>query len=243
VVNYLASESQKNDGVLEQYLLAHTDVLHKLWNLAVEPHGTHDAFALLVNLTRNGDLALLLATESHVASLCALIKNPNATTSERACMLLANLTLHHTAPCEGLLLQQNGGQSRLLTLVDVFAKGKAHNQAADCHHLALVFANVTRLDQPRTHLLPALTSLIPALHDPRVLVRNGIASTLKNCCFETSQHPKLISQEVGLVLNLMISLALATDLRENVRKRQELRAGFVYGRLDFLSFCCSLFPS
>lgn len=123
-------------------------------------------------------------------------------------MLLSNMTKYESTcvkiiqgkvePLEGL-----SKSTRLLDhLVEVFHKGykKEYNPEAEFHFLASVFSNVSSIRLGRVFMiepseadqLSPLTKLQIFSEDPHIIRRGGVDSVLKNCCFETREHERLL---------------------------------------------------
>lgn len=123
-------------------------------------------------------------------------------------MLLSNMTKYEPTcvkviqataePVEGL-----SQSTRLLDqLVEAFHKGykKEYNPEAEFHFLASVFSNVSSIRLGRVFMIERapvdnispLTKLQIFTEDRSVIRRGGVVSVIKNCCFETREHERLL---------------------------------------------------
>ncbi|ORE06305.1 DUF383-domain-containing protein [Rhizopus microsporus var. microsporus] len=173
-----------------------------------DPITAHDALRCLINLSSDPSVQQELDDDSFIKYICLLITNPKSVLADLACMLLSNMTKYESTcvkiiqgkvePLEGL-----SKSTRLLDhLVEVFHKGykKEYNPEAEFHFLASVFSNVSSIRLGRVFMiepseadqLSPLTKLQIFSEDPNVIRRGGIDSVLKNCCFETREHERLL---------------------------------------------------
>ncbi|KAM3421682.1 hypothetical protein BST61_g2067 [Cercospora zeina] len=164
-------------------------------------------------------------------------KDPNA---NEHCMLLANLakfdsitkllTLKRTIPKEKDLSTSPLAIDQLL---DCFVKGASgsYNPKADYDYLCYVFADISKHEPGRKHFLTPrtegsrshnddsatrgekvlpITKLIVFTEHKSTIRRRGVASTIKNVCFDIDAHPTLLrpSEEDGVGLLPYILLPL-----------------------------------
>jgi hypothetical protein len=116
-------------------------------------------------------------------------------------------------PVEGL-----SASNRLLDqLVEVFLKGykKEYNPEADYHFLASVFSNVSSIRLGRVFMvedaevdqLAPLSKIQVFTEDPSIIRRGGVNSVIKNCCFETRQHERLLySDNINVLPFILLPL-------------------------------------
>lgn len=93
----------------------------------------------------------------------------------------------------------------LSQLIDCFVRGSAHtlNPAATFDYLAYVFADITKFAEGRKYLLEKqeydgvvpITKLLVFTEHGSLTRRKGVASTIKNICFETDAHARLLADE------------------------------------------------
>lgn len=123
-------------------------------------------------------------------------------------MLLSNMTKYEPTCVKviqekALAVEGLSESTRLLDqLVEVFHKGykKEYNPEAEFHFLASVFSNVSSIRLGRVFMieraavdnLSPLTKLQIFTEDPNVIRRGGVDSVIKNCCFETREHERLL---------------------------------------------------
>lgn len=123
-------------------------------------------------------------------------------------MLLSNMTKNESA-CVKLIqakaepVEELSQSTRQLDhLVEAFHKGykKEYNPEAEFHFLASVFSNLSGLRLGRVFMiepsgadkLSPLSKLQIFTEDPNIIRRGGIITVLKNCCFETREHTRLL---------------------------------------------------
>ncbi|KAI8636844.1 hypothetical protein BD408DRAFT_425480 [Parasitella parasitica] len=168
----------------------------------------HNAFSALVNLSSDPLVQQELDDQDFLTFIGNVITNPKSILADFGCMLLSNMTrLESTCvrviqsqadPVEGL-----SESTRLLDqLVEAFHKGfkREYNPKAEFHYLASVFSNVSSIRSGRVFLieraeidnLSPLTKIQIFTEDPHVIRRGGADSAIKNCCFETREHERLL---------------------------------------------------
>ncbi|KAG1132689.1 hypothetical protein G6F42_002131 [Rhizopus arrhizus] len=173
-----------------------------------DPVTAHDALRCLINLSSDPAVQDELDDQDFIKYICLLITNAKSVLADLACMLLSNMTKNESAcvkliqaktePMEGL-----SKSTRMLDhLVEAFHKGykKDYNPEAEYHFLASVFSNISGLRLGRVYMiesseadqLPPLTKLQIFTEDPSIIRRGGVITVLKNCCFETREHTKLL---------------------------------------------------
>jgi len=183
-----------------------------------------DAVSTLVNLTRDPLIIDRLSSDKLIADIYRIVVNPESILADLGSMLLSNLTITDFNVKRLLQLDDPKFQgTRLFKLIDIFSQGRQYNPKADFFYLALVFANVTRLPEGRECLLNkdrfGFQKLFPFINHPKLIVRGGIASTLKNCCFQVNKHEWLMSNEVDIISVLLSPLAKKSDLREEEKPK------------------------
>ncbi|KAI8376413.1 uncharacterized protein BYT42DRAFT_646016 [Radiomyces spectabilis] len=173
-----------------------------------DPITAHDAIKGLINLSGDPRVQEELDDEDFIKYLALLITIPKSVTADVACMLLSNMTKYEPV-CVKLInaqikpLPELTKSDRLMDhLVEVFHRGhkKAYNDQAEFHFLASVFSNVSTIRLGRVYFLEPskddgtapLTKLQIFTEDGNVIRRGGVNCTIKNCCFETRQHEKLL---------------------------------------------------
>ncbi|CEP18518.1 hypothetical protein [Parasitella parasitica] len=180
----------------------------------------HDAFLSLINLSSDPLVQQELDDQDFVAYIGKVITNPKSALAEFGCMLLSNMTkLESTcvkviqssaAPVDGL-----SKSTRLLDqLIEAFHKGvkKEYNPKAEFHCLASVFSNVSSIRLGRLFMIePApvdnfspLTKIQIFTENPNVVRRGGADSVIKNCCFETREHERLLDPDAINVLPFIL---------------------------------------
>ncbi|PSK55881.1 Protein HGH1 [Elsinoe australis] len=181
-----------------------------------------NAITMLINLSEDAEVLKNLTTdEKFTESLFARITSQKEPTANLLSMLLPNLT--KSEPFSSLLLTLTRPAATPLStsslaidqLLDLFVRGAAgsYNADADFDYLCYCFADVARHAAGRTHLLTPrkeesgtvvpLSKLVVFTEHESVIRRRGVASTIKNVCFEVSSHGKLLAPESEGGVNLL----------------------------------------
>ncbi|KAI8367192.1 hypothetical protein EDC96DRAFT_507226 [Choanephora cucurbitarum] len=172
-----------------------------------DPVTAHDALRCLINLSSDPLVQQELDDMDFINYIGLLITNAKSVLADLACMLLSNMTKYEPV-CVKVIqatakpLDDFCSSTRLLDqLVEVFHKGykKEYNPEAEFHFLASVFSNVSSIRLGRVFMieraadqLSPLTKIQIFTEDPNVIRRGGADSTIKNCCFETREHTRLL---------------------------------------------------
>lgn len=176
-----------------------------------DPVTAHDALRSLINLSSELSVQQELDDLDFIKYIGLLITNAKSVLADLACMLLSNMTKYEPTcvkviqekaePVEGL-----SESTRLLDqLVEVFHKGykKDYNPEAEFHFLASVLSNVSSIRLGRVFMVEraAVDGLAPLTkcqiftEHSNVIRRGGVDSVIKNCCFETREHERLLDPE------------------------------------------------
>jgi len=107
-------------------------------------------------------------------------------------------------------------------LLDCFVKGAAgsYNKDADYDYLSYLFADLAKHGEGQKHLLTPrkedenivpLTKLIVFTETKSTIRRRGVANTIKNACFDTSAHGRLLADQgdedgIGLLGYILLPL-------------------------------------
>ncbi|KAI8144617.1 hypothetical protein BJV82DRAFT_667817 [Fennellomyces sp. T-0311] len=171
----------------------------------------HEAIKCLINLSHDPRIQAELDDKFFINFLCLTILIPKSVLADAACMLLSNMTKHEPT-CVKLLegeakpLPGLCDSTRLMDhLVEAFHRGhkKAYNPKAEFNFLASVFSNVSGIRLGRVYFLEdapydkhaPLTKLQIFTEDPNIIRRGGVDATIKNCCFETRQHERILEDD------------------------------------------------
>lgn len=144
------------------------------------------------------------------------------------CMLLANLAKSDSVT---KLLKLKREVPRPLStspiaidqLLDCFVKGASgsYNKDADYDYLCYLFADLAKHEEGRKHFLTArsegegestekvipLTKLVVFTEHASEIRRRGVASTIKNVCFDIKAHEELLSEDgVNLLQYILLPL-------------------------------------
>lgn len=152
----------------------------------------------------------------HLNYLANHSQDANEPNANLHCMLLANLA--KSDKITKLLTLKREVPKPLSTspiaidqLLDCFVKGAggSYNKNADYDYLCYLFADLAKHEEGRKHFLTAraegegdsaekvipLTKLVVFTEHASAIRRRGVASTIKNVCFETQSHEQLLSEE------------------------------------------------
>ena len=92
-------------------------------------------------------------------------------------------------------------------LMDCFVKGSEgkYNPQADYNYLSYVFADMAKYEEGRKYLItprkedgdviPLTKLVVFTEYRKSVIRRRGVASTIKNVCFEIDAHPTLVNSD------------------------------------------------
>lgn len=168
---------------------------------------------LLANLIKDDTLAkrLITAERSPPPKTQVKVKLKKLSTGE----------IEATKVDEKVSIQVSTSTRVLDQLMDVFVKGANNslNPSANYDYLSYIFADLTRFPEGRTYLLERqpyddvvpITKLVVFTEHGSLTRRRGIASTIKNCAFETTKHAYLLRAEseggVGLLPYILLPLA------------------------------------
>jgi hypothetical protein len=145
-------------------------------------------------------------------------------------MLLANLAKHDSLKRlitldRALPKSKNLSTSKnaLDQLTDCFVKGAAgsFNKNADYDYLSYLFADLAKYPEGRKHFVTArkddndiipLTKLTVFTEHKSAIRRRGVASTIKNVCFDTDAHGRLMDiTDVNLLPYILLPLMGAEE--------------------------------
>lgn len=96
-------------------------------------------------------------------------------------------------------------------LLEVFTRGYQHNNSAQFHFLACVFANLSATLEGAMFFMahstvdntPRLNRLLSCTENKDVIRRGGVISTLKNCCFCIELHSVVLENDQFLTSILL----------------------------------------
>ncbi|ERF76676.1 hypothetical protein EPUS_02215 [Endocarpon pusillum Z07020] len=177
-----------------------------------------NAIIILVNLSHDENVVNTLAEDdAFLETLLKKITETKESFSNELCMLLANLakspsldrliTLARSIPLGNPPVSSS--TNAVDQLMDCFVKEITNKPAKDYDYLSYVFADLSRLEAGRKYFLTRqayddivpITKLTVFTDEHRSHVRRkGVASTLKNVCFEASAHQFLLSESGANIL-------------------------------------------
>jgi hypothetical protein len=144
-------------------------------------------------------------------------------------MLLANLAKHDSLK-RILTLERalpkteklSTSKNALNQLLDCFVKGAdgSLNKSADFDYLAYLFADIAKYSEGRKHfteprkddgdIIP-LTKLTVFTEHKSAIRRRGVASTIKNVCFDTDSHPHLMAADGANLLPYILLPVMGSE--------------------------------
>lgn len=181
------------------------------------------ALTILINLCDKSQVLENLETDdTFLELLLAKITDKSYPNADLASMLLANMTksdklgrlveLKRAVP-EGV----SGSEYAMDQLMDCFVKGagKELNAEANYDFLSYVFADLSRLPAGRQYFITKrgyddvipISKLVVFTEHTSNIRRKGVASTIKNCCFDIASHRTFLNpHEVNLLPCLLLPL-------------------------------------
>ncbi|KAI8986034.1 hypothetical protein BDB01DRAFT_75846 [Pilobolus umbonatus] len=187
-----------------------------------DPITAHDALRALINLSSDEAVQKELDDVDFINYLGLLITNAKSILADLACMLLSNMSKYEPicvkiVQAKAKPVENLSKSDRLLDqLVEAFHRGykKEYNPEADFHFLASVFSNVSCIRLGRVFMIePAMDGLSPLTklqiftENSSIIRRGGIDSVIKNCCFETRQHERLLNpNEINVLPFILLPL-------------------------------------
>lgn len=177
-------------------------------------------------------LANLENDDAFLELLLSKITDPEYPNADQAAMLLANMTKSdklgrlvtlQREPPKGV----SESRHAMDQLMDCFVKGAegALNKEASFDFLSYVFADVSRLPPGREYFITKrnyddiipISKLVVFTEHKSVIRRKGVASTIKNCCFDVKSHETFLSEDgVNLLPYLLLPLMGSEEYDEEV---------------------------
>ncbi|CCX32753.1 hypothetical protein FPQ18DRAFT_399927 [Pyronema domesticum] len=181
------------------------------------------ALAILINLCDKASvISNLEADDAFLELLLSKITDKSYPNADLCAMLLANMTksdklarlidLKRAVP-EGV----STSEYAMDQLMDCFVKGaeKKLNPEATYDYLSYVMADLSRLPSGRQYFITRrdyddvipVSKLVVFTEHKSNIRRKGVASTIKNCCFDTASHKTFLEEnEVNLLPYLLLPL-------------------------------------
>ncbi|XP_030046119.1 protein HGH1 homolog [Microcaecilia unicolor] len=185
-----------------------------------------DSFHSLINLS--ADPAVHESLIRGTPLLLVLLKNlldPKYMFADQICTLLSNLSREEDT-CQQVFqaIQKEG--IGLAKLVEILCT-EGYNQNASLHYLAPFLSNLTQLPETRQFIVDrdrcVIQRLLPFIqYKGSTVRRGGVIAILRNCCFESSCHEWLLSDDVDLLAFLLLPLAGPEELSEEEMERLPL---------------------
>ncbi|KAK7537602.1 hypothetical protein IWX49DRAFT_502820 [Phyllosticta citricarpa] len=183
-----------------------------------------NAILMLINLTDDEEIRENLAKDdAFLEALLLRITSSKEPHANELAMLLANLgksdsitrilTLERAVPKE-----LSTSKVAMDQLMDCFVKGAEgrYNKHADYDYLSYLFADIAKHPEGRKYLttpqpydasIIPITKLIVFTEHKSAIRRRGVASTIKNTCFDVEAHPALMdTDKVNLLPYILLPL-------------------------------------
>jgi len=167
---------------------------------------------MLINLSDDQEVLKILSDDdSFVEAIMLRITNAKEPNADLFAMLLANMSKSDSL--KRILTLERAVPKPLSTspvvidqLLDLFVKGAegSYNKDANFDYLCYLFADISKHEEGRKHFLTPrkeddnivpLSKLVVFTETKSTIRRRGVASTIKNACFDTDAHAKLISTD------------------------------------------------
>lgn len=186
------------------------------------------AALILVNLSACEKGAQILSNnENCVRVLMENILKPDSNIADACCMILSNIS--RPLPYVELVIK-SVTQSKFEELLNVFTKVKYNNKGQNLYYLGPVLSNLSQSSTIRKWLLDEdkcyIEKLLPFTeYRDSIVKRGGVIGTLRNCCFETDWHERLLTSKVDILPQLLLPLAGNTEYtdEENEKLPPELQ--------------------
>jgi len=181
----------------------------------------HNAITMLINLSEDREiLDILVSDKTFVEDVLLRLTSEKEPNANLLSMLVANLSKSDPF-AESLLTLSRAVPKPLSTspiaidqLLDLFVKGAAgsYNKAADYDYLSYLFADMAKHASGRAHFLALrkedsdiipLSKIVVFTEHSSDIRRRGVASTIKNCCFDSGAHRGLLGTEADEGVNLL----------------------------------------
>ena len=179
-----------------------------------------DSSLTLINLTAKQELvpyALDLYCDFDKplsVELWKKVEDKESPVADQACMILSNLT-HESKNCSRVYNELTGENVSLDKIITVFCNESYNNKGANLHYLSPFISNLSQVADARKQLVdkdnPVIISKLLAFVEYKTshVRRGGVIGTLRNCCFDTSDHEWLLSEDNGIDLLPRLLLPLA----------------------------------
>ena len=142
------------------------------------------------------------------------VEDKESPVADQACMILSNLT-HESKNCSRVYNELTGENVSLDKIITVFCNESYNNKGANLHYLSPFISNLSQVADARKQLVdkdnPVIISKLLAFVEYKAshVRRGGVIGTLRNCCFDTSDHEWLLSEDNGIDLLPRLLLPLA----------------------------------
>lgn len=176
---------------------------------------SNPAAEALVNLSQDVAVADHLIQVNAVERAMELIGKPNSKVNKLLVMLLVNISNLDKGAAR--LLQEGDPKLsglNIAKLVRFFSRFSSSEGGGEdeYEHVANILVNVTRLESGRKVVLDMsrsiLRQILPQIDSRSVIRRQGVAGTVRNCCFDAETHlPSLLLASEFLWPALLLPLA------------------------------------
>ena len=176
----------------QELIKQHKEILQLLLDLTTDsdPQVSLDAHSALLNLSASDNTAEYLIGLGVIRKFIDFLIDPKWKHADKICMILTNLTRKESGAAAFIKSVSSlpHGQCSLYSLVDIFDR-RGSNKDAEFHHLATTFSNITQVPAARRLFLDRSKCIVPRLlpytqFKGSLVRRSGVASLLRNLCFE-----------------------------------------------------------
>jgi len=189
------------------------------------------ALTILINLCDDSSVLTNLENDdTFLELLLSKITNKSYSNADQAAMLLANMTKSDKL---GRLIKLKRGIPEGVSqsahcmdqLMDCFVKGaeKRLNPEANYDFLSYVFANLSRLPAGRQYFVTKrdydgiipISKMVVFTEHRSLIRRKGVASTIKNCCFDLVSHQTFLDRDnVNLLPYILLPIMGSEEYSE-----------------------------
>lgn len=181
------------------------------------------AYKTLINIATEASLCLKIVQSKYFPELVVKclkkILDPNFNQADSVCKFLSNLS--RPEDCANYIATHiiQNKEISIPNIVSAMCNVK-YNQKANLNFLAPLLGNLAQVSVIRKELMTekqyVLQRCLPFLnYEESEVRRGGVASLIKNCCFDTGYHDWLLGDQVDLLPRLLLPLAGPEEFDED----------------------------
>jgi len=210
--NMVAGLSADKDGM--DLVIKDHRVIEAVLQLTKDEHPTiaNHAYSTLINCSVNETFSLqLISKYDIVPTFVSHVLDKQSTLSDKACMLLSNVSRTPGAASTLVNCMEKINENWIDELLTVFNTVKYNTKDCKLDYLASFFANLMQLAKVRKLILNEkkdyMKKLVTFIKEGNSSIRRGgVASIIKNSCFQFEHHEWLMCGEVDLLTHLLLPL-------------------------------------